>query len=121
MTERILIVEDEPAVRHSLRDVLEDEGYVVAEAANGQEALDYLRTHDTPCLILLDLMMPVMSGAEFLEAVKNDPALQEVSILIVSAASREKIEAVRSGSSAVGVLLKPVQLTPLLAALAEFC
>ncbi|HZU99166.1 MAG TPA: response regulator [Planctomycetota bacterium] len=121
MTDRILIVEDEPAVRHSLRDVLEDEGYLVAEAANGQEALDYLKSHDAPCLILLDLMMPVMSGAEFLAAVKHDPALREVSIVIVSAASRERVEAVKSSSSAVGVLLKPVQLTPLLEAVAEYC
>jgi CheY-like chemotaxis protein len=117
----ILIVEDEASVRKTLREVLEDEGYPVAEASNGQEGLEYLRKNPAPCLVLLDLMMPVMSGFEFLEAVKRDVTLRAVSVLIVSAAAREKVDAARVGSAAVGVLPKPVQLKPLLTAVGQYC
>jgi CheY-like chemotaxis protein len=116
----ILVVDDEKAVRETIREVLEDEGYAVAEAANGQEALDYLRQDPRVCLILLDLMMPVMSGFDFLDVVKNDPVLKSVSILVVSAASHEKIEQARKSSTAVGVLVKPLQLKPLLDAVAQY-
>src|SRR5260370_14515926 len=59
----ILIVDDEEAIRSSLSDVLADEGYAVATAADGVEAIDYLRhTPRAPCLILLDLWMPRLNG-----------------------------------------------------------
>jgi len=119
--ETILIVEDENAVRQTVREVLEDEGYVVAEASNGQEALDYLRANPRPCVVLLDLMMPVMSGVAFLEAVKKDSSLKEVTIVIVSAAAKEKIEEARRASTAVGVLTKPIQLSVLLNTIARYC
>jgi CheY-like chemotaxis protein len=118
----ILLVEDEAAIRQSMREVLEDEGYPVAEAANGQEALDFLRSHETvPCLVLLDLMMPVMSGFDFLDIVKDDPALSAVSILIVSAAAKDRIDQAFKTSRAVGVIPKPVQLKPLLKAVEQYC
>jgi CheY-like chemotaxis protein len=117
----ILVVDDEKTVRETVREVLEDEGYAVVEAANGQEALSYLQRGPKPCLVLLDLMMPVMSGFDFLDVVKNDPVLKSTSILLVSAASREKIEQARKASTAVGVLVKPLQLKPLLDAVARYC
>ncbi|MDQ3548812.1 MAG: response regulator [Chloroflexota bacterium] len=63
----ILIVEDDPAIRHVLHEALLDEGYDVAEATNGQEALDALAAchPDGPAAIVLDLMMPVMDGWHF--------------------------------------------------------
>ena len=61
----ILIVDDDPDIRDSLKEVLEDEGYEVNGVANGREALDYLRKSPRPCVILLDLMMPVMDGWQF--------------------------------------------------------
>jgi CheY-like chemotaxis protein len=117
----ILLVEDETAIRQSMREILEDEGYRVAEATNGQEALDFLRTNAAPCLVLLDLMMPVMSGFDFLEIVKNDPALRQVSVLIVSAAAKDRVDEAFKMSVAVGVIKKPVQLKPLLSAVKQYC
>ena len=69
MNERktVLVVDDEPDIRESLRDALEDEGYRVAVARNGKEALDILPTLEKPVAIILDIIMPVMSGAEFYE------------------------------------------------------
>lgn len=117
----ILVVEDEASLRETVREVLEDEGYSVAEASNGQEALDYLRGNPAPCLVLLDLMMPVMSGFDFLKAVKDDPELKTLPVLIVSAAAKEKVDEALHTSAAVGVLPKPVQLKLLLKAIERYC
>jgi CheY-like chemotaxis protein len=121
LSRTILIVDDEASVREALREVIEAEGFPTAEASNGGEALAWLRAHEEPCLVLLDLMMPGVSGYDFLDAVKADPALRGVPIVIVSAASREKVEEARRGSTAVAVLPKPVQLAPLLAAIEAGC
>jgi CheY-like chemotaxis protein len=63
----ILIVEDDFAARTLLAELLESRDYSVATAADGRQALDYLRTSSPPKVIILDLMMPVMDGWEFLE------------------------------------------------------
>ena len=69
----ILVVDDDPDIRDSLREVLEDEGYEVACVGNGREALDHLKTaNPRPCVILLDLMMPVMDGWQFRKEQKQD-------------------------------------------------
>ena len=62
----ILVVEDDPATREAIRELLEGEGYAVRCAANGREALDSLARTGPPSLILLDLTMPVMDGWQFL-------------------------------------------------------
>jgi CheY-like chemotaxis protein len=117
----ILVVDDEPDVRETLCETLEYEGYVAVQAANGRDALEYLRQNPAPCLVLLDLMMPVMNGYDFLEAIRNEPRLLPVSILIVSAAAREQIDAAAKSSGAVGVLAKPLQLKALLTAVEQYC
>ncbi len=87
----ILIVEDDTDIRESLRDFLEFEGFKVYSAANGQEALDILETIPRPCLIFLDLFMPVMNGLEFLKSMKRGSVDQVVGtpIVVVSAAPPE--------------------------------
>lgn len=120
-TKTVLVVEDEADVREALREIIEYEGFQVVEAANGKEALDYLRKNTAPCLVLLDLMMPVMNGFDFLAAVKREPTLHQVSVLILSAAARDKLDEAMKDSSAKGYLTKPVQLQPLLAAVKMFC
>jgi CheY-like chemotaxis protein len=84
---RILLVEDDELIRRAIEMVLEWEGYQVDCAANGQEALDYLRAGNQPCLILLDLMMPVLDGEQFREEQSRDPDLASIPVIIVSAAS----------------------------------
>lgn len=82
---KILVVDDDDAIRETLGGVLASEGYEVALAENGQRALEAVRRGDRPDLVVLDLMMPVMSGWEFLEVADADESLRSIPILIVSA------------------------------------
>jgi CheY-like chemotaxis protein len=82
----ILIVDDDDDIRLALAEVLEDEGYQVKTAANGSEALAVLRSSESPCMILLDLMMPVMDGWTFREHQLKDAALAEIPVYVISAA-----------------------------------
>jgi CheY-like chemotaxis protein len=85
----ILIIEDEPDLRETLKDLLEISGFKVNTASNGKEGLEHIRSSGNPCLILLDLMMPVMNGWQFLEALNGDtePLEKKPSVVIVSAAA----------------------------------
>jgi CheY-like chemotaxis protein len=86
MSGRVMIVEDDREIRESLVDVLEDHGYRAISAIHGRDALDKLAAEDDPpCVIVLDLMMPVMDGATFREEQLRDPLLKEVPIVIISA------------------------------------
>ena len=86
MHKRILLVDDDPAICEGLTELLQLDGYSVTRAANGREALAHLRetAADPPGLILLDLMMPVMNGVEFLDAYKADPSLPPVPVVVLS-------------------------------------
>jgi CheY-like chemotaxis protein len=81
----VLIIDDEPDVLQSLRELLEGEGYPVREATNGSEALDALAHGLMPGLVLLDLRMPVMSGWEFVEVLRADPDLRKLPVVVLSA------------------------------------
>src|SRR5690242_2846236 len=85
MLHTILVVEDDPDIRELVSEVLCQSGYHVAEAGNGQEALDFLKAHDQPCVMLLDLMMPVLSGPELLEILADDPRFSKLPVVVVSA------------------------------------
>jgi CheY-like chemotaxis protein len=85
-SERILLVEDDPDVRYSVTLVLQNEGYDVATAGDGREALEVLR-RAAPALILLDLMMPVMDGFEFRVRQMQDPELARIPVIIFSGGS----------------------------------
>jgi CheY-like chemotaxis protein len=81
----VLVVDDNPEIRSSLKEVLEEEGYRVAGVADGREALDYLRTEERPQLILLDLMMPVMDGWQFRAEQRKNPTLASIPVIVISA------------------------------------
>jgi CheY-like chemotaxis protein len=83
----VMVVEDDAALRDSVSEALEAEGYRVYAAADGAEALRVLAQVDTPALILLDLMMPVMDGWELLARLKKDARLSAVPVAIVSGAN----------------------------------
>jgi CheY-like chemotaxis protein len=85
----VLIVEDDPDVRSLQRLALECGGYDVTVATNGLEALQRLASDDPPCIILLDLMMPVMDGLTFLARRKTNPTLQEIPVVCVSAGGHD--------------------------------
>ncbi|HJQ82784.1 MAG TPA: response regulator [Candidatus Binatia bacterium] len=80
----ILVVEDNAETRDALRMVLEDEGYAAATAANGKQALDYLRHRGPVTMVLLDLRMPVMDGWALCRALQADPALAEIPVVALS-------------------------------------
>src|SRR5579885_3279154 len=90
----ILIIEDELEIRENLKALLELEGYQVITAGNGREGLEALKSAPRPCLILLDLLMPVMTGDEFLRELTSQDALATIPVCVVSGVS-EKLKGVR--------------------------
>lgn len=114
----ILIVEDDFDVRESLSEALRDEGYAIECAVDGEQALEYLRNGGRPGLILLDLMMPRMSGSEFRMVQKVDPQLQHLPVVLLSAdgAMEEKAKALETD----GALRKPIDLDQLLRVIESF-
>jgi CheY-like chemotaxis protein len=106
----VLIVEDDHDIREALQGVLSLEGYPTVVAENGREALDLLsRLHPLPVLMMVDLMMPVMNGWEFVAAVRRDPVLRQIPIVVISA-----IGASTPVPPDVVFLKKPVQVDRLL-------
>jgi signal transduction histidine kinase len=91
---RILLVEDDPAIRAALTDLLREEGSAVTALPHGREALGYLRRAPPPDVIVLDLMMPVMDGWEFRVAQKSDPLLAGIPVIAMSADLSAKARAI---------------------------
>jgi CheY-like chemotaxis protein len=116
---RILVVEDDPGSREAISLVLELQGYAVDSAANGLEALNHLQQDERPCLILLDLMMPVLDGRGFRARQRQDPALADIPVVVVSADGSVAQKAASLG--AAGYLQKPVEVDELLAAVQRLC
>jgi len=118
----ILIVEDDEATVQNLTEFLRQEGYSVASARDGREALVYLRQrpagHSLPCLILLDLVMPV-DGWRFREEQLKDPTLAAVPVVVMSGVYQTQ-PAARS-LNAAAYLPKPIDLHLLLAVIQRFC
>jgi CheY-like chemotaxis protein len=114
----ILLVEDDDFIRQEISEALEDEGYRVSTAAHGKEALAILADGTRPSVVLLDLMMPVMNGWEFLKAFKKDARYRGIPVVILSAfADRATI----IGGDAISVLRKPINLNALFNVLDEHC
>lgn len=115
----ILVVDDDEDLRELLADVLRDEGYSVQTAKNGLDALSSLRQSDPPCLILLDLMMPVMNGFQFLEELRRDPALSPLQVAVVTA--HGSLGPAEKAALAAPILTKPVAIPKLLELVGELC
>lgn len=105
------MVDDEPMVRDTLGQVLADEGYVVDTAVDGDEALDRVKAA-RPDAILLDLMMPGMNGRQFLQALRNEPAYEQVPVLIMTAVHGLEVNLASIGASEV--VEKPFDVDDLL-------
>ncbi len=115
----VLIVDDDELTRDALRFVLEEEGFSVATAANGREALNYLRRTGHPHLVLLDLMMPVMNGWEFRTQQKRDPDLTGIPVVVASAAGNIQEEVSLIGAE--GCLQKPIDADKLVEVVRAYC
>lgn len=112
----ILLVEDDEDLREMFAEVLRSAGYVVHEAENGQAALEQLEAHCQPCLLLLDIMMPVMSGPALLQTLQQQDRLSSLSVLAISAA-----DTVHEVPQANGFIPKPILPDELLSAVGEYC
>lgn len=118
MAAPVLVIDDDDALRTSLQELLELDGFVVVTARNGREALDMLNSGELPALILLDFMMPVMNGTQFLALRQRDPRLRKIPVVILSAWTREW------PGQAMGVehvLSKPIDPERLLELMNRYC
>jgi CheY-like chemotaxis protein len=115
----LLVVDDDAVIRDSLADLLADEGYSVITAIDGADALKKLRDGmPTPCVILLDLMMPIMSGGEFYQAQQADPMLADIPVVVISADGNVKNKAQSFGGE---YLAKPVKIDTVLSTVDRLC
>jgi CheY-like chemotaxis protein len=112
----ILLIEDEADIRTILKDALEWEGYCVYTASNGKEGIEILPEIPAPSLILLDLMMPVMNGWEFADALETDRLYADIPIVTLSAFS-DPGKRIR----AAGSIKKPVDWDDLFALVRKHC
>ena len=116
----VLVVEDDRDVREAIAEVLADSDYVALPASNGAEALERLRAAtQRPCVILLDIMMPMMDGWQFRVEQQRDASIKDIPVVVLSAGvdageTAKKMEA-------VGYLRKPVALEQLLGVVKQFC
>lgn len=107
----VLVVEDDPELRTIYEEVLSDGGFSVVAARDGLDALEKLHAGTMPCVMLLDLRMPRMTGWELAERMRADPRWQGVPFIVVAAYYRIAEEAERIGAAAW--LQKPIDLTRL--------
>lgn len=103
---RILLVDDEGAIRTICRVNLESDGMSVVEAADGREALEAVRKHQ-PELVLLDVMMPAVDGWQVASELGRDPATRDIPIVFLSARAAREDRARAQGLGAVGYIVKP--------------
>ena len=112
MSPTVFIVEDDLDTREMLGQFLQIEGFHVETAENGKLALERLERSAGACVILLDLMMPVMDGWQFRQEQVRHAALADIPVIVVSAAGRDRIEKIHADA----YLSKPVDLDELLGA-----
>ena len=116
----VLIVEDDAEIRDFASELLELQGFHVTRAADGQQALEQLRAGDgTTCLILLDLMMPTMSGEEFRKAQLDDPAIASIPVVLMSGGGDMIAKARELGITEF--MTKPMSLTCLVSVVERYC
>lgn len=119
MEHRILVVEDDPTIREVLVEVLGEHGYEAVGVGNGREALDTLASPaERPCVILLDLMMPVMDGRSFREEQLQIPELSHIPVIVISA---HLDQTVATDLHADIYLKKPVRLADVLQSVRAYC
>jgi CheY-like chemotaxis protein len=116
---RVLVVDDDVAIRDAICELLEDEGYVSIPAENGLAALTCLKDSQEPCVILLDLMMPLMDGISFRKEQQRDPALAAIPVVVLSA--RSDAREVAGALAAADFIPKPLSVPRLIHTLARLC
>ena len=116
--EFVLIVEDDTETAAALAAFLAVQDYISMTATNGQEAIDLLREGHRPCLILLDIMMPLKDGWDFRDELLAEPALAPIPIVVVTA---DLSAITRATTLRLPLLTKPVDPGQLMSAIAQHC
>src|SRR5262249_41279306 len=120
MLHKILVVEDDQDLGDAVSQSLEDAGYGVSVAANGAIAMSTLKEpDDLPCVILLDLMIPVMDGENFMLEMRRDPRLPALPVIVLTADGCAPAKATALGAR--DGLRKPIELDELLATVSKYC
>lgn len=115
----VLVVEDDSDIRDALRDLLQVEGYNVLCAGDGEEGINVLQkisTSNPPCLVVLDLMMPLMDGWDFYKIKQADQKIADIPTVVISAYEGDK-----GDLSEVPFIKKPIEFQVLLEAVQEHC
>ncbi len=115
----ILLIDDDPDTREQLAEILTEQGYRVVTARDGLEGFEKLRTDCAPCVILLDLMMPVMDGWQFRARQLSEPDLCKLPVIVLSATT--EIRRYAAELKADGYLSKPFMLDRLLGSVQRYC
>ncbi len=97
MTGHVLLVEDEPNIAEAIRFILSRDGFRVSHLADGLGALDAVR-QDRPDLVILDHMLPGLSGLEILGAIRADPDIRTIPVMMLTARGRDREAAERAGA-----------------------
>lgn len=116
--EAVLVVDDDPDTREVLSELLDASGLKVLQAENGKIALEVLKkTPQFPCLVLLDLSMPVLDGRGFLKRRAKDPLLRDIPVVVISASNQpaEELEGIEE------FLRKPVKVERLMEIIDQYC
>lgn len=113
----VIVVEDDDAIRETLVTALDYEGYAVGGVRDGLEALEELKKHPHPALILLDMMMPRMGGLEFLRERKHSDILMGIPVVVMSASEMKK----PPGDEVAAFFKKPIDLDLLLRVVDRYC
>ena len=105
---RVLVVDDDTALREAVAEAIADAGYEVEQAENGRDALAKMRrdADERPCIVLLDLMMPVMDGFEFIAEFHRHPEWQGIPVVVITAKNITREDRERLAVSARTVLQK---------------
>lgn len=106
----VLVVEDEPYLCDLVADVLESEGHTTRKASNGRDALTMIAARE-PQIILLDLMMPVMDGWEFMSELKGNPRWRDIPVVIITAVY--DVARIQQETGASAVITKPFDIDQL--------
>ncbi|MCY1004285.1 response regulator [Nannocystis pusilla] len=113
----ILIIEDDSEIRGITAVLLRREGYIVEEARSGDEALTFLRRSDRdPCLILIDLMMPILGDWDVVDVLREEDRILALPVVVLSAAHPDK-----APSGVAGFVRKPIDFDLLLGLVRRYC
>lgn len=115
MAHTVLVVEDEQDLREMIRDALEMSGYAVVTAADGQDALEKISRIDSLCLVILDLLMPVMNGWDFFAKMRQQAEHASVPVVVHTSAPGQ------APAGVTRVIQKPMAFDRLLSVVREYC